>query len=40
MDACVEPAEDDDALWWPTQRGIDHVNRWAAERSLFGREVS
>jgi hypothetical protein len=36
----TEPAEDDDALWWPTQRGRDLVDRWAAERALFGEERS
>jgi hypothetical protein len=27
----TEPAGDDDALYWPTAKGIDQVNRWAAE---------
>ena len=36
----ITDPEPDDALWWPTQRGRDQVARWAAERWLFGREVS
>jgi len=36
----TEPSEDDDATWWPTQRGRDQVARWHAEVVLFNREVS
>jgi hypothetical protein len=36
----TEPAESDDALYVPTQRGRDQVAHWRAERALFGAEVS
>ena len=32
-----EPAEDDEARYWPTQSGRDLVARWRAEEALFGR---
>ncbi len=30
------PAEPDDALYWPTQSGRDLIARWRAEAVLFG----
>jgi hypothetical protein len=30
------PAEPDDALYWPTQSGRDLVAHWRAEEALFG----
>jgi hypothetical protein len=32
--------ENDDAVYWPTQRGRDLTARWRAECLLFGREIS
>ncbi|MES2360115.1 MAG: hypothetical protein V4529_17370 [Gemmatimonadota bacterium] len=33
------PAEDDEARYWPSERGRQLTRRWAAERWLFGREI-
>jgi len=35
-EADPNPAEPDDALFWPTQAGRDLVARWRAEAALFG----